>query len=338
MARCSAFLALVSVSLLGLPQAAAAEDKFFNARGDPQITARGSTLVYVTNTPKGERLRKGFGTAARNLPLRHSPRFDGAALGTDSKRRGVLVYARCGKRCDLFLYRAGRERRLSSISRRACSEGQPHIVRGAVVFVRRVRRSSRRSRRCAGGIFLKRPGKRLRRISRSTPSQLDWDGRRIAYARVVFNSRDPNPEGEPHRSQIRVLRPGGHSRALASAMATVTRGRDNTGKFLPDPVFTGTVLADPALSAGRVYWTRSVVNADEGTEVNDVVRRRADGSAPEQVLERFGSLWVEAEEPSPQLVGVPSDDPLGPIAVTGNRLYYVSSITIGRVSGTPVFH
>ena len=299
--------------LLALPAAASADTSFQSGDTTGQISAHGDDLAYLGAGGSNGRLYLGFGAAARTVPVASRAGFFGIDLGTDSKGRSTLIYSRCSKgaRCDLFTYRLGsrKERKLKSLSRSRCTERNPALVRGTVVFVREKHRSRKRRLRCAGGIFRKRPGKRLRRIARIQPFELDFDGKQLAY-KQSFSGGD----------EIRVLRPGHRSRRLARGL----NHSDPGGNF-------GTFLSSPVLDGGRVYWARSVHDEAAGTETGDVVRRVADGSGPEQVLDRTGRLYVSSANHL--------DTGPGAVAVSGDHIYYTySAFRIGRVAGTPVFH
>src|SRR4051812_12931510 len=146
-------LSLGLLCLMAIPATAHADTSFESGDVTGAISAQGDDLAYTASNPSGsKRLRMGFGAAATNVPVRAADEFSGLDLGTDSRGRATLIYSRCNgpRPCDLFTYRLGarRERKLKSLSRSACNEKLPHLVRGTVVFVRDRRRSRRRRLRC----------------------------------------------------------------------------------------------------------------------------------------------------------------------------------------------
>jgi hypothetical protein len=316
---------LALVLLAALPAAAVADVSISQGAAASDIAASGGDFAYTVGSRGRLALKLGFGPSATAVPVRRAANFRGLDLGTDSAGRRVLTYSRCEGRCDLFAYTLAtrKERKLASLSRSACTERNPRMVHGDVAFVREERRSRKRKLRCTGGIYLKRRGHRLQRVSSTQASALDYDGRLLAYNRVRFNSADPNEEGEPYHAEIRVLGAGSPGRVLAAAVGEVDRGGSN-----------GTFLGDVALDAGQVYWTRSVRNEETGGQVEDVLREPADASGGQHVLDRTGRLWVQSD-PAGQ------DQPISALAVDGPRLFYgYGSFNgrVGQVAGSPVFH
>jgi hypothetical protein len=290
------------------------------------LDVRGNHLAWTVSDGRGRyHLRAGFGGTVHALPVRTAGFFRGIDLGTDRRGHTVLVYARCPERerapCDLYLYRPGsqRERRLDSVSRRACSESKPRIARGVLLFTRRARRSHSPSGRCSGGLFIKRPGHLLRRLRRRAPSGYDFNGRYVAFERD--NIRPLSSEEQRFDTEIRLLRVGARrSRLVAGARGTT----DRTGRH-------GTFLSNPRLDRGFVYWQRARLGMGER---DDIVRRAVAGG-PRTTLARAGRLWVGAS---------PEGDDLFLFAVSGRRLFYLfggaagqPGVRIGRVEPVPVF-
>lgn len=313
--------AAVALLLLAVPALASADTSFESGDVGDLISAQDGTLVYSVPSGKKNRILRGFGAASKALPIPRSEIF-GLDVGTDSKGRKALAYSRCkGDRCDIYVYgfASRKSRKLKSISRSACLERNPSIVRGTVLFVRRHRKSRKRRLRCAGGIFLKRPGKKLKRIAKDEPFDLAYDGSQVVFVRVTDTGKSEEDGG--FRNQVRAFKPGHRSVLLADGVGSSDRGGSD-----------GTFLSAPALADGKAYWVRNVQSEDMGSSVTDVVRRPADASGPAQVLSRAGRLWVTSQLPE-------VDRPLTGIAVTGTSLYYgYGPFRIGLVAGTPAFN
>ena len=318
-------LALALGVVAAVPSIAAADTSFSAAAG--RMTARGDLLVWSPWTGPG-RLMSGFGAAASPLPIPRA-RFASVDLGTDVHGRAVLVYSACQirrpRRCDLGLYDfAGRRhRRLSGLSRPGCRERGARVSRGAIVFARDCTGSAGRH---LDGIYLKRPGRPVRRV-RGLPRTLEsFDLAGNTFAFVERRMRD-GPEESTFRvtTEVRVLELGQRrSRLLA---------REHK---LEAPVPSGTALQGVHLDSGFAYWERQEYSTGYPPVDpfrQEIVRRPVDASAPEAQLERTGRLYVE-----------PTGDRLGSYAVSGDRLYYSrpadgtgSQAVIAQVAGTPVF-
>jgi hypothetical protein len=309
-------LALALGVVAAVPSTAAADTSFPAAAG--HVTARGDLLVWSPWAGPG-RLMSGFGAAASPLPIPRA-RFASVDLGTDAHGRAVLVYSACQIRrprhCDLGLYDfAGRrQRRLSGLSRRGCSDRGARISRGAIVFLRDCTGSAGRH---LDGVYLKRPGGPVRRVRGlpQTVESFDLAGNTFAF---VERRVSDGPEESTFRvtTEVRVLELGQRrSRLLARE------------RKLEAPVPSGTYLHDVHLDSGFAYWERQ----DYSTGYppvdpfrQDIVRRPIDASAPEAQLERTGRL--------------------GSYAVSGDRLYYSrpahvtgSQALVAQVAGTPIF-
>ena len=271
----------------------------------------------------------GFGAAASPLPIPRA-RFASVDLGTDLHGRAVLVYSACQIRrprhCDLGLYdfASRRHRRLSGLSRPGCSERGARVSRGAIVFARDCTGSAGRH---LDGIYLKRPGRPVRRV-RGLPRTLEsFDLAANTFAFVERRMSD-GPEESTFRvtTEVRVLELGRRrSRLLA-------RERE-----LEAPANSGTYVQGVRIDSGFAYWERQVFSAGDppvGVFRQQIVRRPIDASAPEAQLERTGRLYVEPT----------GGDRLGSYAVSGDRLYYSrpayvtgSEAFIAQVAGTPLF-
>jgi len=243
---------------LPLPASAAADSSF--SLGEPldNLDVRANHVAWTVTDRRGrDQLHGGFAETAHELPVPPAAFVGGLDLGSDRRGRTVLVYARCARRkggaCDLYLYnpRRRRQHRLASVSRPACRETGPHIDRGLLVFARRGR--------CSRGLFLKRPGQRLRRVMRQAPAAYDFAGRLLAFERR-----------EPSVSEIRLLRIGRHrSRPV----------RRETGS---------TAVRGPRLDGRYVYWQRSRL----GPPRREDILRRPLRAGRATALERAGRAYA----------------------------------------------
>ena len=334
-------LVALCAAALASPSTAAADSSFPAAVGD--LAAGGNVLVWSPGpfAAPGP-LMTGFGSASAPLPV-SSFELGGMDVGTDARGDSVLVYSACRgahKPCrDLYLYNfASRSnRKLTSLSMPDCAEGSPQISGGVIVFAR-----SRCGRGFRAGLYLKRPGKPVRRLTELPPltweplqhrgvSSFDLAGRTLAF--IVRRVGDELPIGSTWRviTQVRTLRLGQrHSRRLASA------------RKLESPGSIGISLGQVRLDGGFVYWTRDVFNScnTDTPGRQDILRRPLDGSERRTVLERAGRLYAQ-----------PQCDALGTYAVSGGQLYYTFNDprlrppnasnwppnAIGRVDGPLVF-
>jgi hypothetical protein len=308
-------LALVLGVVAAVPSIAAADTSFPAAAGD--MTARGNLLVWTPWTGPG-RLMSGFGAAASPLPIPRA-RFASVDLGADVRGRAVLVYSACQIRrprhCDLGLYdfASQRHRRLAALDRSGCRVGDVRISRGTVAFARDC------GGRALDGLYLKRPGKPVRRM-RGVPAVLsfDLDGNTVAF---IHSQQRDGPEEATWwlTTEVRVLQLGQRrSRLLARERQLVS------------PAPSGAYVEDVRLDSRFAYWERQVFTEDFRQEI---LRRPINGSAPATQLERAGRLYVDTYA-----------DRLGSYAVSGDRMYYSrpayvtgSEAFIAQVAGTPVF-
>jgi len=310
-------LALVLGVVATVPSIAAADTSFPAAAGD--MTARGNLLVWTPWTGPG-RLMSGFGDAAAPLPIPRA-RFGSVDVGTDARGRTVLVYRSCQaarpRHCAVYLYdfASQRHRRLAALDRSGCRVGDVRISRGTVAFARDC------GERALDGLYLKRPGKPVRRI-RGVPAVLsfDLDGNTVAF---IHSQQRDGPEESTWwlTTEVRVLQLGQRrSRLLARERQLVS------------PAPSGVYVEDVRLDSRFAYWERQVFTEDYRQEI---LRRPINGSAPATQLERAGRLYVGPTE---------EGDRLGSYAVSGDRLYYSrplyvtgSEAFIAQVAGTPVF-
>jgi hypothetical protein len=308
-------LALVLGVVAAVPSIAAADTSFPAAAGD--MTARGNLLVWTPWTGPG-RLMSGFGDAAAPLPIPRA-RFGSVDLGTDARGRTVLVYRSCQaarpRHCAVYLYdfASQRHRRLAALDRSGCRVGDVRISRGTVAFARDC------GGRALDGLYLKRPGKPVRRM-RGVPAVLsfDLDGNTVAF---IHSQQRDGPEEATWwlTTEVRVLQLGQRrSRLLARERQLVS------------PAPSGAYVEDVRLDSRFAYWERQVFTEDFRQEI---LRRPINGSAPATQLERAGRLYVDTY-----------GDRLGSYAVSGDRMYYSrpgyvtgSEAFIAQVAGTPVF-
>ena len=308
-------LALVLGVVAAVPSIAAADTSFPAAAGD--MTARGNLLVWTPWTGPG-RLMSGFGDAAAPLPIPRA-RFGSVDLGTDARGRTVLVYRSCQaarpRHCAVYLYdfASQRHRRLAAPDRSGCRVGDVRISRGTVAFARDC------GGRALDGLYLKRPGKPVRRM-RGVPAvrSFDLDGNTVAF---IHSQQRDGPEESTWwlTTEVRVLQLGQRrSRLLARERQLVS------------PAPSGAYVEDVRLDSRFAYWERQVFTEDFRQEI---LRRPINGSAPATQLERAGRLYVDTYA-----------DRLGSYAVSGGRMYYSrpayvtgSEAFIAKVAGTPVF-
>jgi hypothetical protein len=269
----------------------------------------------------------GFGDAAAPLPIPRAS-FGSVDLGTDARGRTVLVYRSCQaarpRHCAVYLYdfASQRHRRLAALDRSGCRVGDVRISRGTVAFARDC------GGRALDGLYLKRPGKPVRRmrgvppvLSFAWPAALsfDLDGNTVAF--IHIQQRD-GPEESTWwvTSEVRVLQLGRRrSRLLARERQLVS------------PTPSGAYVEDVRLDSRFAYWERQLFTEDYRQEI---LRRPINGSAPATQLERAGRLYVEPM----------GGDRLGSYAVSGDRMYYSrpayvsgSEAFIAQVAGTPIF-
>ena len=315
-------LALALGVVAAVPSIAAADTSFPATAGD--MTARGNLLVWTPWTGPGP-LMSGFGDAAAPLPIPRA-RFGSVDLGTDARGRTVLVYRSCQaarpRHCAVYLYdfASQRHRRLAALDRSGCLVGDVRISRGTVAFARDC------GERALDGLYLKRPGKPVRRM-RGVPAVLsfDLDGNTVAF---IHSQQRDGPEESTWwlTTEVRVLQLGQRrSRLLARERQLVS------------PAPSGTYVQGVRLDSGFAYWERQVLSTGDPPVYvfrQQIVRRPIDASAPEAQLERAGRLYVEPT----------GSDRLGSYAVSGDRLYYSrpayvtgSAAFIAQVAGTPIF-
>ncbi len=283
------------------------------------LSAENGTLVSVTRRgPFGpDRLYEGFGPEIKPLGgPRGAPRasFTGVSLGTDARRRPVAVYTYCAAGCRVFGYdfSAGRHRPLFTPSR-GCFPASPELDRGVLYFAQPPRLASR----CEVGIFQKRPGRRLRRLTRRGPQDFDVSGGLLALKLT--------PSVNPvERNEIRLLRIG---RRKSRLVATSRYDRDTLGA----------VLGGVELDEGFVYWKRleqrRVGDSGEAATSIDLMRAPVRGESVPETLSSEGRTL-------PPDTGVGGGLPANGYAVDGESIFYVAAGpngTLNRVTPAPRF-
>ena len=274
-----------------------------------EIAAEDGRVVYVASLGPGPlRLIEGFGSEARPLPASRADASSSISyldLGTDRLGRPVAVYTYHRRNAPSRLYRydfASGRLRVMLVSRGDCLLFGPHMERGVLFFAREGRRSTPD---CRPGIYQKRPGEPLRRLTTRAYEDFDVSGGVVAFIRHrVLRPGDLN---EPTAwrfafEHVYVLRVGQRrARLVASAGYRLT----------PHLVELGGVVFDRvSLDEGRVYWLR--FNYDTGEE--DLLRARVRGRNP-------GITKLSAEGrglPRPGAGAFPTQA----YAVDGDRIYY----------------
>jgi hypothetical protein len=275
-----------------------------------EIAAGDGRLVYMGSLGPGPLgLIEGFGAEARQLPvpnLGENSRIFGLDLGTDARGRPVAVYeySRPGEPSRLWRYdfAAGRARVMLT-SREGCWLSGPRLERGVLYFAREGRRSRPG---CRPGIYVKRPGGPLRRLTTRAYYEFDVSGRVIAFIRDHVLRRGDDSEGKwPTLGfwEVYLLRVGERrARLVASAgYSSNLRWED----------FGGVDFSDVSLDRGNVYWKR--FNQDTGE--SDLLR------APVREPDAISKLSAGGRVlPNPRA----STFPASGFAVDGDHIYYGS--------------
>ncbi len=248
-----------------------------------------------------ERLYEGFGADMKPLGgPKAAPRratFVGLSLGTDARRRLVAVYTYCVRAgCRVFAYDfdTGRHRPLLTPNR-DCFPASPEMERGVLYFAQPPRDGSQ----CTVGVFQKRPGRRVRRLTRRGPQDFDVSGGLLA---LKFT-----PSVNPvERTEIRLMRIGRRKSRLVAAARY-------------DRVTSGAVLFGVELDEGFVYWQHLVqrlegASGDVATSI-DLMRAPVRGEPVQETLSGEGRMLAPDAEPGG---GLPGDL----YAVDGENIFY----------------
>jgi len=267
------------------------------------LSAEKGKLVSVAKrgTFGTERLYEGFGPDMKPLgapevaPRR--ARFIGLSLGTDARRHLVAVYTYCVRTgCRVFGYNfeTGHHRPLFTPNR-DCFPSSPEMDRGVLYFAEPPRDGSQ----CTVGIFQKRPGRRVRRLTRRGPQDFDVSGGLLA---LKFT-----PSVNPvERTEIRLMRIG---RRKSRLVATARYDQDTRGA----------VLFGVELDEGFVYWGRLTQRLERGSrEVAnsiDLMRAPVRGEPVQETLSAEGRMLPPGAEPGGGLPG-------NLYAVDGENIFY----------------
>ena len=304
----------VAVSLaLAFPAGARADEVWVPPEGgfvSNEIAAEDGRLVYLGSLGPGPLgLIEGFGAEARPLPATkeaENAAIRGLDLGTDGRGRPVAVYGFYpgGRPSRLYRYdfTAGRARVMVA-SREDCGVSNPHMERGVLYFAREGRRSRPG---CRPGIYAKRPGKPLRRLTTRAYFDFDVSGRVVAFIRSRVVERGDLSEGIPSFGfhEVRVL-PFGQRRADLVA----TAGYRSNPRYED---YGGTEFHSVSLDDGHLYWRR--YNDDTGE--SDLLRAPADEATPPiSTLSAAGRVL-----PYPRASAFPANG----YAVDGDQIYYGS--------------
>jgi hypothetical protein len=304
-------VSLVAASLaLAIPAGASADEVWAPPDGGAvtdEIAAKDGRLVYVGSLGPGPlELIEGFGAEARPLPATKDTATSAIAdldLGTDERGRQVAVYTFLRARKPSRLYRydfAEGRARVVLASRKDCRLSDPHMERGVLYFARHGGRSQPS---CRPGIYAKRPGEPLRRVTTRAYFDFDVSGRVIAFIRSrVLDPGDPvegiSSFGFEH---VYLLRSGQRrARLVASA------GYRSNARYED---YGGVQFARVLLDGGNVYWRR--FNHDTGE--SDLLRARVSDPDTIRVLSADGRVL-----PYPHAKTFPADG----YAVDGESIYY----------------
>ncbi len=282
------------------------------------LAAENGKLVSVARRgPFGiERLYEGFGPDMKPLggpKVTPGASFVGLSLGTDARRRLVAVYTYCvpaGCRVFGYDFETGHHRPLFTPNRR-CFPAGPEMERGVLYFAQPPRDGSR----CTVGIFQKRPGRRVRRLTRRGPQDFDVSGGLLALKLT--------PSVNPvERTEIRLMRIG---RRKSRLVATARYDRDTRGA----------VLFGVQLDEGFVYWGNLAQRLEGGSRdvatSIDLMRAPVRGE-PVQTLSRDGRMLPPDAELGGGLPG-------NLYAVDGESIFYTNwpDGPLTRVTPAPRF-
>jgi hypothetical protein len=178
-----AALAALAVSAFGTAPALA--DSTVVADPTAQnVTAYGSTAAWSRKAADGYHLVVAQGGTVADAPVPASSQPYDPDLGPTKANGRAIVYARGG---DLYRYDVGAagERKLTSLSS-AATETAPSFFKDTIVFSRTTGPRA--------GLYVKRPGRSLKRLFRTVAAETD-----VAQTRVIGRF------GEGARSIVRIL-------------------------------------------------------------------------------------------------------------------------------------
>lgn len=222
---------LATAAALGLPSAASADTLVTAAQGAQNLASGGGYLAWSAPAADGNgfqlTLRAPDGTVSTPDIPRSQAALDpaiGSGAISATNRPLLVLYARDG---DIYSYdvRAGTESKVTGASSAAYTEASPGISYGRVTFVRTGGSSN--------GIFV-RDKARTRKISSARPSQLVFNGSRVAYPdgrKVII--RNVSGRGRPS-----TVRTDSRPRGLEMTRYTLTF-LGSEGRVLQTPRFGG---------------------------------------------------------------------------------------------------
>jgi hypothetical protein len=306
-------LSLVALALaIALPPAASADEVWVPPEGGAvtdEIAARDGRLVYVGSLGPGPLgLIEGFGAEARQLPVSEAAedsRIHGLDLGTDGRGRPVAVYEHSHEPRRLWRYdfAAGRARVMLT-ARRGCLLSDPHLEQGVLYFAREPTGSTRG---CRPGIYAKRSGEPLRRLTTRAYHDFDVSGRVLAFVRARVLRRGDLVEGrwsELGFSHVYLQRVGQRRARLVASAGYRTNPRWED--------FGGVDFFGVSLDRGHVYWQR--FNQDTGE--SDLLRASVRDPEDVDTLSAEGRVL-----PDPRADAFSADG----YAVDGDQIYYGST-------------
>jgi hypothetical protein len=226
--------ATLLLALLALPAPSMADTQLVADTTASDVSSYGATFVWSRQVADGSyRLVGHAGNLTADLPVAGAPvPFDadvGPLRGTQNR---VAVYSRCAgssatQGCDVYLYDfvTRSERKLAAISRPGTSEIAPSFFKGAVAFTRRG--GSR------PGLYLYRPGRGAKRLTRRLASETDLAETRVVSAHVTGG-----------RSLVRVTNYRGDDARI------VARGTVNGAG-------EGTSVGNPVATRFNAFWLRT---------------------------------------------------------------------------------
>jgi hypothetical protein len=194
---------LAAAAALAVPAAASADTLVQSAPGAQNLAAGGGYLAWSAPAADGAGFQLTVRAPDGTVSTPSIARFDtapDASIGsggtqTAANRPLVAVYARGGDVYQLDL-RTGTESKVAGASSSAYKEASPSIQYGRLTFVRTGGRNN--------GIFLRDKG-RTRKLSDFRPSELAYNGSRIAY---------------PHGTKLVIRNVSGKGRASTVRLAS----------------------------------------------------------------------------------------------------------------------
>ena len=259
-----ALAATVAAGLSGA-STAVADSVIANDVTTLNVSAYGTTSAWSRLASDG-RYRlvvMGASRVPRDAPVRSSPVPFDPDVGPTTRNTRFVVYSRCrrphtSRGCDIWGYdvRNRTERKLTAVSSPTASETAPSYFKGAIAFARNGSRH---------GLYIARPGKQPKRITRAMPYETDLSATHVAYnsGDVIVAKRDG--------TQRRLLgdNQGGEEARSATYSPVLSRNRaywiSGGGEFSdhdngePWLVKIGSL----SLRTGRFLWSHRSPEADD---------------------------------------------------------------------------